>query len=167
MKNVSVDIIIVNFNSTDYLLKCLKSIYANVGEMDVNVWVVENNPQNNIDPVAKTYPQVTIIQNATNVGFAAAINQGIKKSSSKYLLFLNPDTYLTPDFFRPMIDYMETHPRTGILGPKILDTDGTIQGSARAFPNALTALYGRSSPSDKTLSEQPDFTGQHHDNRAQ
>lgn len=51
-----------------------------------------------------------------------------------------------PDFFRPMFYYMETHPHTGIPGPKILDTDGTIQGSARALPNDSTAFYGSSSP---------------------
>ena len=51
-----------------------------------------------------------------------------------------------PDFFRPMVYYMETHPHTDILGPKILYTDGTVQGSARAFSNALTTFYGRSSP---------------------
>jgi len=149
MTDPSLDIIIVNYNSTDYLLKCLESIYANVGKVAVSVIVIENNSQNHIDRVEAAYPQVILIRNTSNVGFAAAINQGVKISSSKYLLFLNPDTYLMPIFFRPMLDYMESHPHTGILGPKILDTDGTVQGSARAFPNALTALYGRSSPITK------------------
>jgi GT2 family glycosyltransferase/glycosyltransferase involved in cell wall biosynthesis len=152
---LSIDIIIVNYNSTSYLLKCLESIYADIGNVDLTVRIVDNNSQNSVEQVSRAYPQVDLIQNTTNVGFAAAINQGIKSSRSKYLMFLNPDTIISPVFFRPMIDYMENHPRTGIIGPKILDTDGTIQGSARAFPNALTALYGRSSPLTKYFPNNP------------
>jgi len=155
MKNLSIDIIIVNYNSTDYLLKCLESIFANTGKADVNVIVVDNNSQNQVEQIAKIYPRVAFIQNTTNIGFAAAINQGIRESNSKYILFLNPDTHIVPVFFRPILQYMETHPHTGILGPKILDTDGTVQGSARAFPNALTALYGRSSPLTKYFPNNP------------
>jgi len=155
MKNLSIDIIIVNYNSADYLLKCLESIYADLGKMTVNVTIIDNSFQKNRVQIADIYPQVAIIQNPSNVGFAAAINQGIKKSNSKYLLFLNPDTKIESGFFHPMINYMETHLDTGILGPRILDTDGTVQGSARAFPNALTALYGRSSPLTRYFPNNP------------
>jgi len=120
MVHASLDIIIVNFNSTDYLLKCLESIYTHVDKVAVNVIVIENNSQNHIDRVEVAYPQVILIRNTSNVGFAAAINQGIRESNSKYILFLNPDTHIVPVFFRPILQYMETHPHPSTFYPGAL-----------------------------------------------
>jgi GT2 family glycosyltransferase/glycosyltransferase involved in cell wall biosynthesis len=155
MDNNVLDIIIVNFNSTDYLLKCVSSIYASPTKITPNIFVIDNNSTDDVRRIKESFPQIVLFQNKINIGFAAAINQGIRKSKAKYLLFLNPDTLLLNDFFQPILEYLENNKSTGIIGPKILDTDGTIQGSARAFPNALTALYGRSSPLTKYFPNNP------------
>jgi len=155
MDNNIIDIIIVNYKSTDYLIKSVSSIYESSTKITPNIIVIDNHSSDNVELVNENFPQITLLQNTKNVGFAAAINQGIRKSKAKYILIINPDTLLVNDFFQPILDYMETHKDTGIIGPKILDTDGSIQGSARTFPNILTALYGRSSPLTKHFPNNP------------
>lgn len=141
-----IDIIIVNYNSTSYLIDCLHSIYQTHEDLAINIFVTDNSTNNDIIPLKKIFPQIQLTRNKKNLGFAAGTNQGIRRSCSKYILLLNPDTIVLDRFFGPIIDYMESYPDVGIAGPKILNSDGKVQGSARAFPNILTALYGRTSP---------------------
>jgi GT2 family glycosyltransferase len=84
-------------------------------------------------------------KNKVNVGFAGAVNRAIRESSSPYLVILNPDTIIHGDFFKEALKFMEKNPDVSIIGPKIMDSDGTVQGSARSFPTPLTAIFGRSS----------------------
>ncbi|HUU40660.1 MAG TPA: glycosyltransferase, partial [Desulfatiglandales bacterium] len=139
------DIIIVNYNSTDYLLRCLSSIYDSLQELPAKVFVQDNHSEDGVDRVKSEFPQVILSKNTYNMGFSKAINNALKKGSSPYIVLLNPDTYVTDGFFEPILRYMEEHPRAGIVGPKILDHDGSVQGSARTFPTPLTGLFGRSS----------------------
>jgi GT2 family glycosyltransferase/glycosyltransferase involved in cell wall biosynthesis len=95
--------------------------------------------------VKAEFPQVIFSKNSYNMGFAKAINIVLKQSNSPYIALLNPDTYVMDDFFEPILSYMEEHPQVGIVGPKILNRDGSVQGSARVFPTPFTALFGRNS----------------------
>jgi len=139
------DIIIVNYNSTDYLLRCLRSIYDTLHELNVNIFVQDNTIKDDVDRVKAEFPQVTLSKNSYNMGFARAINNALKRSSSPYIVLLNPDTYVMDGFFEAILRYMEENPTLAIVGPKILNHDGSIQGSARSFPTPLTGLFGRSS----------------------
>lgn len=149
------DIIIVNFNSTVYLLNCIDSIYTNLNDLKTNIVVIDNNSDENVDSITNNYPDVILIKNSSNIGFAAAINQGIEVGESEFILLLNPDSYLTSNLCLPMIDYAVNHPDVAIIGPKIIDQDGSIQGSARTFPNTLTAIFGRTSPLTKYFPNNP------------
>lgn len=138
------DIIIVNYNSTDYLLKSLESTYDSLGDVPANVFVQDNASDDDVNRISVLFPQVHVTHNTQNLGFSAAVNKGIKEGSSPYILLLNPDTYVKKGFFGSVIKKMAENPDVAILGSKILDHDGSIQGSARSFPSPLTALFGRS-----------------------
>jgi GT2 family glycosyltransferase/glycosyltransferase involved in cell wall biosynthesis len=140
-----VDIIIVNFRSTDYVLRCLKSIYNSLHQFTGKVFVQDNASEDGIDRINAAFPQVILSKHSYNMGFSKAINSALQQSNAPYIVLLNPDSYVMDNFFKPIIDYMENNPRVGIVGPKIFNHDGSIQGSARSFPTPLTALFGRSS----------------------
>jgi len=139
------DIIIVNYNSTDYLLHCIKSVYASVQELPAKVFVQDNASEDGVDRVKVEFPKVILSKNSYNMGFSRAINNALRQGDSPYIVLLNPDSYVMDGFFEPILRYMEEHPNVGIVGPKILDHDGSVQGSARTFPSPLTGLFGRSS----------------------
>ncbi len=150
-----IDIIIVNYNSTDHLLRCLKSIFENSHGLAVHVMVHDNASKDNVGRVGSLFPQVRLTKNDRNLGFARAINNALKQGSAPYVLILNPDTIIKENFFELAIEYMNGHRDVGIMGPEILDSDGAVQGSARLFPNLLTALFGRKSLLTKILPDNP------------
>jgi len=141
----SVDLIIINYNSTGYLLSCLRSIYDSLHGFPVRVLVQDNGSEDGVDRVEADFPQVRLFKNRYNLGFAKAINNALEQGSAPYVVLINPDSVVIDGFFPLIIGYMEKNPDVGIAGPKILDKDGSVQGSARTFPTPLTGLFGRSS----------------------
>jgi N-acetylglucosaminyl-diphospho-decaprenol L-rhamnosyltransferase len=135
-------VIIVNFNSGGSLARCLDSI-ADL-EKDALVVVVDNASTDSSEKTAERGGQVTLQRNAENVGFARAVNQGLAQTEGEFVLLLNPDCELRPDALDRLVSELRRHPRSAIAGPKILDHDGTVQGSARGDPTLLTGLFGRS-----------------------
>lgn len=140
----SLDIIIVNYNSTDYLLRCLKSVYDSLQNLPARVIVQDNASKDGVGRVQAIFPQVELTKNNYNMGFSKTVNKGLKQGEARYVVLLNPDTYVTEGFFSSVLQYMEENSGVGIIGPKILNGDGSVQGSARRFPTPLTALFGRS-----------------------
>ncbi len=140
-----IDIVIVNYKSTDYLLKCLKSVYDSIRDIPVRIFVYDNYSRNGVDRVTIAFPNVNLTKNKFNMGFTKAVNKGIKQGTAPYVLLLNPDTIIKDGFFESTLQYLENNPDIGIVGPKILNTDGSLQGSARAFPKPWMALFGRNS----------------------
>ncbi len=139
------DIIIVNYNSTDYLLSCLSSIYDALQELPAKIFVQDNASEDDVDRVNEMFPKVLLSKNSYNMGFSKAANNALKQSTAPYVVLLNPDTHVTHGFFECVLRYMEENPDVGIIGPKILNRDGSVQGSARSFPTPLTAFFGRNS----------------------
>lgn len=142
---MQIDVIIVNYKSTDYLIKCLDSIKASADAVKLNILVQDNASEDGVERIGTLYPGVQLQMNTHNMGFAAAVNHAVRHSRAPYIMLLNPDSVVVAGLFDNVIEYMENNPDVGILGPKILDEDGTVQGSARAFPTPLTALFGRTS----------------------
>lgn len=139
------DIIIVNYNSTDYLLNCLRSVQRSMNGMRANIFVQDNASRDRADRILTEFPHVIFTQNRENLGFAKGVNQALKQGRGDYVILLNPDTWLTENFFETAISFMQNNPDVGVTGPKILDIDGKLQNSARSFPTPLTAFFGRSS----------------------
>lgn len=139
---IDLSISIVNWNVKELLKKCLNSILENKDNLNIEIFVVDNNSKDGSqDMVKKDFPQVKLIENKSNVGYAAANNKALKFSKGKYILLLNPDTEIKPKAIRNMIDFMESNPRAGAIGPKLLNPDGTLQRSCVSFPTLETALY--------------------------
>jgi len=140
-----IDLIIVNYKSTDLLHTCLSSIYENLNGFNINLHVVDNGSGDHVHLVKSTFPEVILTVHNQNLGFARAVNGVIKKTSSPYIVLLNPDTILLDGFFESVIPFIQNHPEVGVVGPKIMDPDGCTQGSARCFPGLSSILFSRTS----------------------
>ena len=139
--NKQLSIVIVNYNVKNLLKKCLESIFEYEKDTKFEVIVVDNNSTDHSQEMLKRdFPQVKLIENKRNLGFSRGCNQGIKESQGRYILLLNPDTELTPGGFKEIIDFMDSDPKVGISGPKMMDQEGNLQFSCRSFPSYLTAI---------------------------
>jgi GT2 family glycosyltransferase len=138
------DIIIVNYKSTNYLSDCLFSIAQSRDGLSANIYVFDNGSNDNIDQINNSFPDTFIIKNNHNIGFSKAVNRILRKTTSPYALVLNPDTTIDTEFLPSVMSFMEKNPDVGIAGPKVFNTDGSVQGSARSFPRFHTAFFGRS-----------------------
>jgi GT2 family glycosyltransferase len=138
-----VSAVLVNYNAGDELRKALESI-ANEAGTNWEAVVVDNaSSDGSVDVVEPFAPAARAIRNTRNVGFATAVNQGIAASTSPLLLIMNPDCRLTPGAIARLAAVLERHARCAIAGPRILNPDGSVQGSARGDPDMMTGLFGR------------------------
>jgi GT2 family glycosyltransferase len=141
-ENMDLSIIIVTWNSQEFIRNCLDSIFLSQRNFESEVIVVDNDSSDQTATIIETlYTQVNLIQNKKNLGYAKANNQGIEESQGKYILLLNPDTQILEDSLALMYEFMEENPQVGALGPKLLNPDKTIQPSAREFPTFSTLIW--------------------------
>ncbi|MCB9802618.1 glycosyltransferase family 2 protein [Candidatus Nomurabacteria bacterium] len=141
MKEADISIVIVNWKVRALVEKCLKSVLADTKDFSTEIFLVDNDSRDGTpEMIMAEYPEVTMIALPYNRGFASANNLALKQSSGKYLFLLNPDTEVQPGFFKTIINYLETHPEVGILGPRILNSDFSLQESIRRFPSLLSQL---------------------------
>lgn len=137
MTSVQVSIVIVNWNAQPYLCNCLRSIFSQSKDnLSFEIIVVDNASTDDSVPAVKAqFPEVQIIENTENQGFAAANNQGIRVSAGKFILLLNPDTVVFNDSLPTLLEVASRHPEVGVLGPCLLNQDGNIQPSVMSFPS--------------------------------
>lgn len=139
-----VSIIIVNWNTRQLLLDCLASLPAATRGIEAEIWVVDNGSHDgSVAAVARHFPDVFIIANPDNRGFATANNQAIRASSGRCVMLLNSDTITRPGSIQRLVHFLDTHPQVGVVGPRLLNADGTLQPSWALFPNLLTELTGK------------------------
>jgi N-acetylglucosaminyl-diphospho-decaprenol L-rhamnosyltransferase len=132
--------IIVNYASWPLTLRCVRSLHE-TGYKDFEVVIVDNDRP---EPPELPFP-ARLIRNPENLGFAKACNQGISASRGEIVVLINPDTVIERDFFERLEGFFEENPGVGIAGPRILDSEGELQLSARREINALSGLLGRTS----------------------
>jgi N-acetylglucosaminyl-diphospho-decaprenol L-rhamnosyltransferase len=138
---MDLSVVIVSWNVCDLLRRCLASVWQGAGTLALEVVVVDNaSSDGSPDMVSTEFPQVRLITNRENRGFASANNQGLAVSQGRCALLLNPDTEVVDDALPKMISYMDTHPGVGVLGPQLVYADGSIQSSRRRFPTLATAF---------------------------
>ncbi len=141
---MDLSVIVVSYNAGRFLAPCLSSIEAFLASIVHEVCVVDNaSTDGTRSLVANRFPDVQFIANDRNVGFAAAVNQGLEKTRGRYVLWLNPDSEILNGGMTELLHYLKAHPKVGIVGPQILDPDGSIQLSCRSFPSYRTALFHR------------------------
>lgn len=139
-----VSIIIVSFNTCDVLKRALRSICELPCESPVEVIVIDNASRDaSAVMVRDEFPKVKCVANSKNLGHTGGCNQGIELARGRYLMLLNSDTILQPGALEQLADYLDRHPRVGAVGPKVLNLDGTIQGTVKRFPTPAAALFGR------------------------
>lgn len=132
----SLSIIIVSWNAKKFVDECLESLHALSREPGVEIFVVDNcSTDGTPELVRASFPEVVLIENQTNAGFARANNIGIGLSAGKYLGLINSDVRVLPNCIEKMLEYLESHPRVGVLGPRML---GATRKSARSYMSEPT-----------------------------
>ncbi len=133
--NPDLSIVIISYNTLEMTQDCLSSVYENTGELKLQVIVVDNDSKDgSAEMVRKKFPQVTLIANENNLGFATANNQGFRLASGEYVLLLNSDTVILGDVLVRSVEYMRTHPNVGAMGCRVLNTDLTMQATCSGYP---------------------------------
>jgi GT2 family glycosyltransferase len=142
MSAPDLSIVIVNWHSRDYLKKCLESVFANRAGLALEVLVIDNASYDGSGGmVARDFPEVRFIQSAENLGFAGANNLAFRHSSGASVLFLNPDTEIIGSALQTMLAVLQSSPDTAIAGPRLLNSDGSVQTSCiQRFPTILNQL---------------------------
>ena len=136
-------VVIVNYNVVFFLEQCLNSVFAASKNLNVQIFVVDNNSvDGSINMLKENFSSVVLIENKENVGFSKANNQAIKRANSPYVLLLNPDTVIEEDTFDKCIDFMNSNSDCGGLGLRMLDGKGNfLPESKRGFPSPSVAFY--------------------------
>ncbi|MCX5875854.1 MAG: glycosyltransferase family 2 protein [Deltaproteobacteria bacterium] len=138
---MDISIVIVNWNTKGLLLDCLASVYAMVRDMRFEVFLVDNaSTDGSVEAVRAQYPQVSVIQNEQNLGFAAANNKALRLMQGKYALLLNTDAIVTEGAISRLFCYMESHGDVAMSCGQLLNADGTKQNSIANFPSLLTLI---------------------------
>lgn len=132
---MDLSIIIVNWNTKKLLVECLDSIYRSPQNIEYDIWVVDNaSTDGSSELVRERYPEVNLIANEVNIGFARANNLAYQQCTGKNILLLNPDTVVEPHAIEKLIQFLNQKANAGMVGPRLLNPDGTLQVSAFPVP---------------------------------
>ncbi len=140
---IDIAVIVVNWNAKNDLRVCLQSLAR---EVDLNIsfetWVVDNaSTDGSADMVRADFPTVHLVTNDANLGFSRANNQALALSQSRYVFLLNSDAFIHPPALQELTAYADAHPNAGVLGPRVLNSDGTLQFSCRRFPTLGAGFF--------------------------
>lgn len=137
-KYPKISVIIVSWNVADSLERCLASVFA-TEYPQLEVMVVDNASSDNSAAIPRKFPGVSLIEQP-NIGFPKAVNLGFAAGTGDYYLILNPDTRLPSDFFTKILHTAQEFPTTGVMGPKLVNPDGSAQGSVFPEPSIFKAI---------------------------
>jgi len=136
-------VLIVNYNTREYLSNCIESIFLSKADLRLEVIVVDNNSNDNsIELIKSTENKILVIKNDHNLGFSKAVNIGLKKCKGKYVCILNPDTSMKSDCIGGVLKYMDKKEDVGCVSPKIINPNGTLQVSCkRSLPKIRDSFF--------------------------
>jgi len=139
-------VVIVNYNTRALLRQCLESLMKPATGRTLQIHVVDNcSRDGSPEMVRRDFPDVHLIVNSANLGYARANNQGLRESQGEFVLLLNSDTIATPEALGIMALQLERDPGVGAVGARLVYADGRIQGSAKKLPTPFNILAGRRS----------------------
>ena len=139
---LDVSILIVNWNGKDLLTRCIQAVQETVKQVSYEIIVIDNNSSDGSQAMLRAdYPDVVLIENADNTGFAHANNQGMEIAQGRYMLLLNSDAFVEDNTIDSMVAFMDAHLEAGMSGCKLLYEDRRLQPSAYSFPTLATELY--------------------------
>ena len=137
-----ISIIIVSWNVAELLKQCLQSIFTCDFQHVLQVIVFDNNSSDGtVAMVEELFPYIQLIAHHENIGFARGNNQAIRHAKGDFIFLLNPDTRLESDTLTKLFTYLKNHPKVGVVGPKLVYPDGSIQSSRRRFPTIGSLFF--------------------------
>ncbi|WP_298821595.1 glycosyltransferase family 2 protein [Chloroflexus sp.] len=134
-----IGVVVVSYNTAPLLRRCLASLQT--CRLPLHIVVVDNGSRDeSVTLVRREFPTVQVRERRDNPGYAAATNEGISilADTCGAILVLNPDTEVLPGAIETMADFLAAHPRVGLVGPRLLNPDGTLQRAAFRFPDLIT-----------------------------
>jgi N-acetylglucosaminyl-diphospho-decaprenol L-rhamnosyltransferase len=141
-----ISVLIVSYNTAALVDACLRSLAATVRRSSYEVVVADNGSSDgSVQTVRQNWPGVTVLDMGANLGFARANNRALSASSGRYVLLLNSDTEVHDGALDELVACLDTNPGVGVAAPHLLNSDLTDQGTARSFPSAAAAVFGRKS----------------------
>lgn len=139
---IDLSIVIVSWNTKDILDQCLKSVFDETNGISYEIIVIDNaSKDGSCEMVKEKYPDVILIENQDNVGFAAANNIGFTHCKGSYVLLLNSDTIVLNGALQKTLQYADQHPEFGVVSCKILNEDLTLQPNCSMYPSLLNSLF--------------------------
>jgi exopolysaccharide biosynthesis polyprenyl glycosylphosphotransferase len=142
--DVDLSIVVVTHESAGDIRECLDSLAEVLHEVDAEVIVVDNaSTDGTADIVSAAHPEVRLIRKRARHGFSINCNIGAAAASGRHVMLLNPDTETRPGALRALVDYLDRHPEVGAVGPRLVFPDGSLQASARRFPELASTIVRR------------------------
>jgi len=141
---MSTSVLIVNFRGYADLERCLHSLDSQLRPGNDVIVLDNESDEASAAAITRAYPFALMIPSGVNLGFAAGVNVAARHARNRFLMVLNPDTVVEGPVIRVLEDFCESHPDSAVVGPRILNGDGSVQPSARAFPSFSTLFGGRS-----------------------
>ena len=142
---MDLSVIIVNWNTRDLVLDCLRSLYEGVGNPSMEVFVVDNGSSDgSVEAIRMAFPGVALIENKKNLGFAKAVNAALGHTVGECIMLLNSDVILQEDTVAALMGFMGETPEAGVGGAQLLNPDGTKQNSIDNFPTLLSEGLNKS-----------------------
>jgi GT2 family glycosyltransferase/peptidoglycan/xylan/chitin deacetylase (PgdA/CDA1 family) len=139
---MDVSVIIVSWNTRELLCDCIKSVYEQAGNIEFEVIVVDNASQDDsCEMVRQFFPKAVLIVNSTNMGYACAVNKGIKTARGRYVLVLNSDILIRDSVIEKTVRYADEHPGSAVIGCRVEEDDDKIHPTCRQFPSLLNLLF--------------------------
>jgi hypothetical protein len=141
---MDLSIVILNYKSAGLTKQCVKTLMLCRPDLEHEIIVVDNDSRDGVEAALKSrFPSVRFIQTGANLGFAAGNNAGIRASRGRYVLILNPDITVRPGAIEAMFRHMEGNRDIGIMGPRLLKPDGSVDESCYAYPRPITPVARR------------------------
>jgi len=141
-KPIDISFIIVSYNAREYLINCIQSIYDTTEKINFEIIVVDNSSvDGSAEAIEKKFTEVIVIKKTENLGFAKANNVGINIASGKYVCLVNSDVKIFPGCMQKLYDYIQHHPEIGMIAPRTLNADGTLQKAVWKFPTVRRIIF--------------------------
>ena len=136
----TISAIIVSYNTRAMTLDCLRALHEDLGDIPAEIIVVDNDSRDgSAEAISAAFPRVRLVVNPSNDGFGAANNLAMRTAAGRYLLLLNSDAFPHAGCLSTLIQYLDDHPKVGLVGPRLLNADGSLQRSCWRFPTPLRA----------------------------
>jgi GT2 family glycosyltransferase len=135
-------IVVLSWNTADLLQACLRSLQADTTTLTREIIVVDNaSADGSADLVAARFPNVKLIRNAANLLYSEGNNIGARAATGRFLCLLNSDTEVSRGALDQLVQYLQQHPGCGLVGPKLVNPDGSVQAGCRRFPDLAEAFW--------------------------